>query len=140
MTSDEDLMAKAVAALPLAYCRYSKFPVAAALLCKDGTVFTGVNVENASYGGTICAERSAYVAAVSQGKREFLTIAIATELEAPAAPCGICRQFMNEFGNIKVILGSSKNCKTLVTTIKELLPHSFGPTDLSNHATELAYN
>ncbi|CAJ0587466.1 unnamed protein product, partial [Mesorhabditis spiculigera] len=136
MVSDDELLAKAIAQLPLAYIPYSKFPVGAALLCEDGTIITGVNVENASYGGTICAERSAYVSAISQGKRKFKAIAVATELVPFGAPCGLCRQFMVEFGNVKVILGNSKTNDKLITSISELLPHSFGPESLDQHASQ----
>ena len=97
----EELVKKARAAREFAYAPYSKFQVGAAVLCEDGSVFTGCNVENASYGGTICAERTAAVKAVSFGYTRFEAVAI---VGGPAAgkmiscpPCGICRQFLSEF-------------------------------------------
>ncbi|TMS37855.1 hypothetical protein L596_004700 [Steinernema carpocapsae] len=98
-THESDLIGMSLEVMKKAYCPYSNFPVGAVLVTKDGKVFTGVNVENASYGGTICAERSAVVSAVSSGHRDFAKIVISTELEDPASPCGLCRQFLVEFGN-----------------------------------------
>lgn len=119
-----DLYLTALDASSKAYAPYSGFNVGAALLCSDGTVFTGVNVENASYGATICAERSALSAAVTAGKREFEAIAVAS-LEAEAFPCGICRQVIFEFGDdIKIIAG--KNADDLeIIDIKDLLLKGF---------------
>ncbi len=106
------------------YAPYSKVRVSAALLCDDGEVFKGVNVENASYGGTICAERSAIVSAVSSGKKKFKAIAISSNLDELISPCGICRQFIHEFGrDIDVILGNEEEYK--VYKISELLPLGF---------------
>ncbi|WKY02704.1 hypothetical protein Q1695_016177 [Nippostrongylus brasiliensis] len=81
---------------------YSKFPVGAALLTADDTVVVGANCENASYGGTICAERNAVTTALSKGYRKFKAIAIVSELEEPITPCGMCRQFLIEFGEYRV--------------------------------------
>ncbi|WKX89828.1 hypothetical protein Q1695_009016 [Nippostrongylus brasiliensis] len=100
--SDEELLQQARDVAKNAYCRYSKFPVGAALLTDDDNVVLGVNCENASYGATVCAERNALTTALTLGYRKFKAIAIATELEEPASPCGICRQFLIEFGNYKV--------------------------------------
>ena len=98
----EKLIEQAFQALPRAYAPYSHFHVAAALLCRDGEIYMGCNVENASYPAGICAERSAFSAAVSSGKRQFDAIAIVGGKDGKAqdycAPCGICRQVMREFG------------------------------------------
>jgi len=93
----DDLVGKALAARQRAYAPYSRFLVGAALLCDDGTVIEGCNVENASYGLCICAERTAVAAAVAGGRRHFKAIAIATAASPPAAPCGMCRQVLAEF-------------------------------------------
>ncbi len=106
------------------YSPYSKVTVSAVLLCNDGEVFKGVNVENASYGATICAERSAIVSAISNGRTEFKAIAISSNLDEYITPCGICRQFIFEFGSdIDIILGDEKDYK--VYKISELLPNGF---------------
>jgi len=121
---DKVLFQKAQEMLPLAYAPFSGFHVGAALLAKDGRVFTGVNVENSSYGGAICAERTAFVKAVSEGCHEFSAIAIASS-GGEALPCGICRQFMFEFGDaLRVITGPDEE-HLRVHTLKELLPEGF---------------
>lgn len=96
---DSDLLfERALEASAASYSPYSKFRVGAALVCKDGTVFTGTNVENRSFGLTVCAERSALLAAVSSGKREFAGIVIATpDADYAVSPCGACRQVLSEF-------------------------------------------
>lgn len=107
-----------------AYAPYSRFKVGAALLTKSGEVFTGVNVENSSFGATICAERTAFVKAVSEGYREFEAIAVAAS-DGEAYPCGICRQFMYEFGDdLKIITGEDED-HLHIAEIKELLPEGF---------------
>lgn len=107
-----------------AYAPYSRFKVGAALLTKTGEVFTGVNVENSSFGATICAERTAFVKAVSEGYREFDAIAVVSS-DGEAFPCGICRQFMFEFGNdLKIITGEDED-HLKITEITELLPEGF---------------
>ena len=112
----EELCRKAQEMLKMAYIPYSRYPVGAALECEDGTVFTGCNIENAAYGPTNCAERTAVFKAVSEGYR---------------GPCGVCRQVLNEFApNIEIIL-INKNGETKEFTLPELLPHSFGPADLT---------
>ncbi|MBQ8955209.1 MAG: cytidine deaminase [Clostridia bacterium] len=129
--TDEELFERAVAMLDMAYAPYSHFRVGACILTEDGRAFTGCNIENASYGATICAERTAAVKAVSEGATRFLAIAIAGEQEA-AWPCGICRQFLREFGpNMRVIVGQ-KGGPIYTATLDELLPKSFGPEDLLN--------
>ncbi|MDD4565821.1 MAG: cytidine deaminase [Eubacteriales bacterium] len=107
-----------------AYAPYSNFKVGAALLTKSGEVFTGVNVENSAYGATICAEQTALVKAASEGYREFDAIAVASS-GGEVSPCGICRQFLFEFGDdIKVITGEDED-HIKVTQIKDLLPNGF---------------
>jgi len=115
----------AAAMLDRAYCPYSHFPVGAALECSDGTVFTGCNVENAAYGVTICAERTAMTKAVSEGHRDFARIAIAGKSEDFCVPCGICRQMMMEFApDMEVICLNSKG-ETKKFALRELLPYGF---------------
>lgn len=113
--------------LERAYVPYSHFPVGAALECEDGTVFTGCNVENAAYGPSNCAERTAVFKAVSEGYRAFRRIAIAADTEDFCAPCGVCRQVLHEFApDLEVILVNNRG-ETRTLTLPELLPHSFGP-------------
>ncbi|KAB2909345.1 MAG: cytidine deaminase [Ignavibacteriaceae bacterium] len=113
------------------YSPYSKFRVGAALLTGDGEVVLGSNVENASYGLTICAERTAFVKAVSAGKKKFKAIAVVGDMDDFCTPCGACRQFMAEFcGNdFEIVLINSKN-EIKVFSMDELLPHSFGGEQL----------
>jgi len=138
----ERLIKGAFEAKEFAYCKYSKFRVGAALLSTGGEVIKGANVENASYGGTICAERTAIVKAVSEGVRSFVALAVVTDVPSAISPCGICRQVLREFCalNMPVLLVPSNydqlvaEGKTdggvLETSIGELLPHSFGPEHL----------
>lgn len=112
-----------------AYAPYSRFRVGAALLTAGGKVYTGVNVENASYSAGICAERTAFVKAISEGEREFAAIVVDAG-NAPAVPCGICRQFMAEFApNIDVITGPMKEDEAggglRVRPLSQLLPEAF---------------
>ena len=137
MNRYEELIEMALEARMLAYAPYSHFMVGAALLGKDGVVYKGCNVENASYPATNCAERTAIFSAVADGQREFEAIAIvggseyAEKLEF-CAPCGVCRQVMREFcvpESFEIILAkSTKEYK--VFTLEELLPMSFGPENL----------
>jgi len=124
MTLDE-LKAKAVAMLDRAYCPYSHFPVGAALECRDGTVFTGCNVENAVYPAGICAERNAMFHAAAEGHTDFVRIVIAGRSEDYCVPCGICRQVMQEFapGMEVICLNGKGEAKRF--TVKELLPYGF---------------
>lgn len=125
----EELMALARQAMTYSYSPYSHYAVGAALLCADGRVFTGCNIENASFGLTNCAERTALFKAVSEGAREFEAVAIASN-GAPPYPCGACRQALNEFApGIKVLVTWGDGQSDEVT-LKELLPHGFGPKDL----------
>lgn len=111
-------------AMPNAYAPFSKFNVGAALLTASGRTVTGVNVENSSYGGTVCAERTACVKAVSEGEREFEAIAVVTS-QGWGYPCGICRQFLYEFApNLVVITGSDED-NIEIRTLKDLLPEGF---------------
>ncbi len=108
-----------------AYAPYSKFKVGAALLCRDGSVYTGCNIENATYGATNCAERTAVFKAVSEGKSDFTAIAITSSGKGLTFPCGICRQVLSEFSSeIKVILEDDKG-ELHTFMLPELLPHSF---------------
>lgn len=128
--NENELIKAAREAAKSAYCPYSRYHVGAALLCADGTLFTGCNIENGSYGATNCAERTAIFKAVSEGKREFTAIAIASYSEDGDAsmpyPCGICRQVMSEFCEKEfiVIVCDDKN-NTEKYTLEELLPKSF---------------
>ena len=113
-----------MAAREQAYCPYSKFKVGASVLCQNGAVFTGCNVENVSYGVSICAERTAAVKAVSAGNKLFKAIVVTAESDRGfVSPCGVCRQFISEFGSeINIYLAKCDLSKVQVTTIKELLP------------------
>ncbi|HET9097832.1 MAG TPA: cytidine deaminase [Candidatus Baltobacteraceae bacterium] len=128
MRTDE-IVAHAKAMRERAYAPYSGFAVGAALVTEDGTVFGGANVENASYGLGICAERSAAVSAVAAGNRNFRAIAIAGPETTVTAPCGACRQFLNEFNpQLAVIYTTPHGVRE--TTLDELLPDAFGPKNL----------
>ncbi|MBQ9015570.1 MAG: cytidine deaminase [Firmicutes bacterium] len=112
-----------------AYAPFSGFRVGAALLTEDGKVYTGVNVENSSYGATICAERTAFVKAISEGERSFTAIAISAG-DVPSLPCGICRQFMYEFApQIRIITGPIREDDPegglKVQSLEQLLPEGF---------------
>lgn len=124
MDRDKELFSKAKDALKNAYAPFSKFTVGAALLTKTGNVYTGVNVENSSIGATICAERTAFVKAISEGEKKFDTIAVVSG-QGAVLPCGICRQFMYEFGDdLRIITGDDEN-HLKVYAINELLPEGF---------------
>lgn len=124
-----DLLKLAAEAQSNAYAPYSKFRVGAALLSADGSVFTGCNVENASYGLSNCAERTAVFKAVSEGVRAFTAIAIS--VPGGGSPCGACRQVLNEFNPaMKVYLGDEKGTLVRETTLDALLPDAFGPENL----------
>ena len=120
-----ELIAAAKAAQRNAHAPYSKFHVGAALLTKSGKVYTGVNVENASYGLTNCAERVAIGKAVSEGHRKFRALAVVAPSTA-LSPCGACRQVLAEFGEMVVICADSRNLRRVrVHLLSELLPHAF---------------
>ncbi len=113
-----------------AYAPYSAFQVGAALEGTNGQVFLGCNVENASYGLTICAERAAVVLAVSSGVREFRRLVVVTGTEPPAAPCGACRQVLAEFG-VDWVVEAVGPSSTKRWRIRDLLPDAFGPESLA---------
>lgn len=128
--NEKSLVQKAIEVQKNSYSPYSKFPVGAALLCSDGEIFTGVNVENVSFGLTNCAERTAFFKAISEGKRDFKAIAIVGG-DTFLAPCGACRQVMSEFcdENFKVIFAKNEN-EYIVKTLGEILPFSFSEVDM----------
>lgn len=122
---DRALVAEALAARGHAYAPYSRFPVGAALLTRSGRVYRGVNVENASFGVTVCAERTALFAAVAAGEREFDAIAIVADTVGPVRPCGACRQALAEFGvGVRVIMANTSG-ETDARTLEQLLPAGF---------------
>jgi cytidine deaminase len=108
-----------------AYAPYSRFPVGAALQTEDGTIFRGCNVENISYGATICAERNAVFQAVAAGHRKFRAIAVVADLPAPVTPCGLCRQVLGEFGGETQVICANLKQDVLVGTVGALLPDAF---------------
>ncbi|KAJ3721988.1 cytidine deaminase [Lentinula raphanica] len=142
----EQLIKAALEGKEFSYSPYSKFRVGAALLASDGTIIKGANIENASYGGTICAERTAIVKSVSEGKRSFAALAVVTDVKSAISPCGLCRQVIREFcaqdmpillvpadypqasGKPEDAMNRSGGVKQ--TSIGELLPDSFGPEHL----------
>jgi cytidine deaminase len=122
-----DLIAAATRAREKALTPFSGFKVGAAVETSAGQVFTGCNIENSSLGLTVCAERVALWKALSEGEREFTAIAIATDAETPATPCGACRQLLWEYcGNISVLLHSISGGTTMNIPLAELLPRPFG--------------
>ena len=126
----QKLMDCAIKARENAYSPYSHFAVGAVLLCEDGTLYEGCNIENASYGLTNCAERTAIFKAVSEGHIKFKALAVVADTEGPCAPCGACRQVMAEFKIPLIIMGNLMgNIK--IVTIEELLPFSFSECDVT---------
>ena len=126
--TDRQLINLAEQASRNAYVPYSHFAVGAALECRDGTVFTGCNIENAALGSTICAERTAIFKAVSEGRRDFVRIAIAGRSEDYCVPCGSCRQVMMEFApELEVICLNGKG-ESKTFALRELLPYGFDRT------------
>lgn len=131
----KELVEAAIKALNFPYNPYSRFDVGAALLTRSGEIITGANVENASYGMTICAERAAIFAANAQGKRVYDAIAVATRGKEPSFPCGGCRQVIYEFSqvsenNMDVLVTAEETGQIIVESIDALLPQAFGPKDL----------
>ncbi len=126
----KELIKKARIAQEKAYVPYSNFPVGAALITKSGKIYTGCNIECASYGATNCAERTAIFKAVSEGEKDIEAIAVVGARDDYTFPCGICRQVIVEYGKqIKLIIAKSEDDYKLFT-IEDLLPHSFSPEDL----------
>jgi len=134
MSDDQQLIDAAVEARQTAYAPYSNFRVGAAIALADGRVVTGVNVENCSYGLTVCAERNAVAAAVRTGAQpgELVAVAIVADAPTPATPCGACRQVLAEFlaPTSKVILFNVRDETTIVKTLGDFLPHAFDPSAL----------
>ena len=134
MSTEQSLIAAAAEARARSYSPYSHFAVGAALLTAGGKVYTGCNIENAAYGPSNCAERTAFFTAVSQGEREFAAIAIVggkEDWDSFCAPCGVCRQVMAEFcpSDFRILLGRSDG-QVREFTLAELLPQRFGPENL----------
>jgi cytidine deaminase len=113
-----------------AYSEYSKFPVGAVVVAESGDEFMGCNVENASYGLTICAERNAVFQMVAKGRKRIKLVVIYTPTQEPAAPCGACRQVINEFGPKARVISLCDSDKRLDTSVDKLLPDAFGPGNL----------
>ena len=125
----QKLIDRAIVARDKTYSPYSHFGVGAALLCEDGTIYEGCNIENASYGLTNCAERTAIFKAVSEGQTKFKALAVVADTEGPCAPCGACRQVMNEF-NIPMIIMANLTGHVEIVSIEDLLPFSFSDCDV----------
>lgn len=123
--TEKRLIDAAAAVRQHAHAPYSNYKVGAALLDKQGTIHTGCNVENAAYGSGLCAERGAVLKAVSEGRRDFVAVAVVTQ--NGGAPCGACRQVLREFSPNLIVLVADANGKTTRFTLENLLPESFGP-------------
>lgn len=131
--TDQELMDLARDMLSRAYAPYSDFSVGAALEAEDGRVFTGCNVENAAYGSSLCAERGALLKAVSEGARRFRRIAVIGSGPELCQPCGACRQMLFEFApSLEVLVGSAQRDGIQRSTLSDLLPHGFGPSQLKD--------
>ncbi len=126
--TDEELIALAAQARERAYAPYSQFAVGAALLAKSGRVYTACNVENVSYGLSVCAERAAVFKAVSEGEKEFEAIAVVTE--TGVTPCGACRQVLREFGEDLRVIVADASGRYRVFSLRELLPEAVAPENL----------
>ena len=131
MSDLDALIARAWEARQHAYAPYSRFLVGAAL-ATDAGVFTGANVENASYGLSICAERSAATAAASAGARQIEAVAVVSSASGPASPCGACRQFLFEFGTEAIVVSEGMDRTRKTWRLADLLPDGFGPSDLQD--------
>jgi cytidine deaminase len=118
------------AAAKASYSPYSKFRVGAAVLTGSGKIFSGCNVENASYGLCNCAERTAIFSAAAAGERSVKAVAIYTPTETPSSPCGACRQVINEFGPTAIVISVCRGKGRIETTLDQLLPAAFGPENL----------
>ena len=118
------------AAARASYSPYSKFRVGAAILTGSGKIYTGTNVENASYGLCNCAERTAIFTAAAAGERVIRAVAVYTPTPQATAPCGACRQVINEFGPTALVISVCDRADRLEAALDQLLPHAFGPADL----------
>jgi cytidine deaminase len=126
----DELIAAATRSSTQAYCPYSKFRVGAAVLAASGNIYTGCNVENVSYGLTICAERSATFAMIAAGDRDLTAIVIYTPTAVPSSPCGACRQVLSEFGPDASVVSVCDGPERINSSVRELLPAAFGPCNL----------
>lgn len=126
----KDLINKALEAREKAYVPYSDFKVGAALLAKSGNIYTGCNIESASYTPTICAERTAISKAVSEGDKEIDAIAVVGDSQEYTYPCGVCRQVIREFGKDATLIIAKSEDEYRIYKLEDLLPFSFGPEDL----------
>lgn len=127
---NKELVKLAIEARKKSYSPYSNFKVGAAILTKSGKVFTGCNIESAAYSPTSCAERTAIVKSVSEGYLDIDKIAVVGSEEKISYPCGVCRQFLREFGNDITVICAKNEDEFYVYKLDELLPNSFGPEDL----------
>ena len=126
----QNLIGRALAVRQWAYAPYSNYHVGAALLASSGKIYDGINVENAAYGSSICAERTALVKGVSEGERRFEALAVVTD--NGGSPCGSCRQMLAEFGlDLRILILNSKGDAVRETTLRELLPDAFTPESLA---------
>jgi len=133
----DNLVAAARRGRERAYAPYSNFTVGAAVLCADGRVFEGCNIENAAFGPTVCAERVAMFSAVAAGCRDLEAIAIVGPGEEPLTPCGVCRQVMWELAPDALVIAEGEGGRRATTTVEALLPSAFGPRSLRGpHAQE----
>ena len=128
--TERELVERALEMRRFSYAPYSHFRVGAALECEDGSVYTGCNVENAAYGSSLCAERTALVKAVSEGRRRFVRLAVAGDSADYCWPCGACRQMLREFGTDLEVLAANREGAYVAISLEKLLPHSFGPETL----------
>lgn len=128
--NNKELIQIAIKAREKSYSPYSNFKVGAALLTKSGKVFTGCNIESASYTPTICAERTALAKSVSEGYVDFYKIAIVGSFDKISYPCGVCRQFLREFNKNLIVICAKNENEYKEYTLDQLLPNSFGPEDL----------
>ncbi len=115
-----------------AYAPYSKFRVGASILCKSGRIYSGCNVENASYGLCNCAERTAIFSAIAAGETGIDAVVVYTPTQAATSPCGACRQVINEFGPDALVISICDTTDRIETRLSELLPRAFGPRDLGH--------
>ncbi|ACZ00991.1 cytidine deaminase [Streptobacillus moniliformis] len=119
--------------LDRSYSPYSKYKVAAVMIDSEGNLHEGVNVENASYGLTICAERNAIASSITKGMKKIDLIVITGDVDNPISPCGMCRQVIREFSkkDTLIVLASSRSKEYILWTVEEMIPYSFGPEDLN---------